>query len=218
MLFLQVLAALQFNLHLTEWNNTDENDIIVQHDCLRIDVWENIDNYEIISYCMSNWSSEWNIETDNSKRRFTFAELSKRNITSQQLYQWLAPMDLIEDYQYYLNQLLISNETSMSTYAYYNYTLPNFGLRCEYSFDEYNPFYLSLRQLIYEFYNTIEYKLNNEACYTHLECDLGFMSLCIGWTNICDGVVQCINGIDEEHCWQLEVNECKEDEFRCNNG
>lgn len=42
--------------------------------------------------------------------------------------------------------------------------------------------------------------------------------LCIGWINICDGVVQCIDAIDEEHCWQLEINECKEDEYRCSNG
>ncbi|CAF4587903.1 unnamed protein product, partial [Rotaria magnacalcarata] len=57
---------------------------------------------QIISYCMSELPSIFPIETNNQFPKFTFAELSKLNITSQQLYRWSAPIDIIEDYQYYL--------------------------------------------------------------------------------------------------------------------
>ncbi len=72
-------VPLQFNLHLTKWDNNIENDIVVQHDCLRVDVWENKeqDIYEILSYCMSEWPSKWNIQSNNSDQIFTFAELSQ---------------------------------------------------------------------------------------------------------------------------------------------
>ena len=58
----------------------------------------------------------------------------------------------------------------------------------------------------------------NQTCYIDLQCNFGKISLCIGWINICDGIIQCIDGIDEEYCWQLEINQCNENEYRCNNG
>jgi hypothetical protein len=45
------------------------------------------------------------------------------------------------------------------------------------------------------------------------------LSACLDWSEICDGKVDCLNdGIDEQHCWQLEINQCKDDEYRCING
>ncbi|CAF4170454.1 unnamed protein product, partial [Adineta steineri] len=36
---------------------------------------------------------------------------------------------------------------------------------------------------------------------------------------ICDGRTDCLNGgIDEMQCFNLEINECKENEYRCHNG
>jgi hypothetical protein len=43
-------------------------------------------------------------------------------------------------------------------------------------------------------------------------------SLCLDWSDICDRYVDCEYGVDEEHCWQLEMNECEDNEFRCENG
>jgi hypothetical protein len=41
----------------------------------------------------------------------------------------------------------------------------------------------------------------------------------LDWSEICDGFIHCLNGgIDEEHCWELEINECKENEYRCMDG
>lgn len=169
-LFLNLVIPLQFNLYLTEWNNNlNRNDIVLQHDCLRIDAWENKkDIYEIISYCISEWPSSWTIHANNFNQHFTFAELSQRNITSEHLYHWSAPIDLIENYQHYLDELLISNKILFSTYVYYNCTLPNFDSMCQYSFDEYESSYSSFQQIIYEFYTTVEYQSKNHTCYTHL--------------------------------------------------
>ncbi|CAF1604939.1 unnamed protein product, partial [Didymodactylos carnosus] len=57
-----------------------------------------------------------------------------------------------------------------------------------------------------------------QTCYQHLQCNLGDTLLCIGWENICDGIIQCIDGVDEEHCWQLKINQCTDNEYQCRNG
>ncbi|CAF1485362.1 unnamed protein product [Adineta steineri] len=212
-------SPFQINLDLTEQVNDNESNFVIQHDCLHIPAkFMDLDIREIISYCMSEWPSQWNIRTNNLDKIFTFANLSHLNITSQQLYLWSAPMDIIEKYQIYLNQLLTSNETALAMYLYYNCTLPRFGSMCQYSFDDYDPNHVSLYEFTYEWYLKVRYEKRNQSCYMHLQCSLGETPLCIEWYNICDGIIQCIDGVDEEHCWKLEVNDCKDDEYRCFNG
>ncbi|CAF0823055.1 unnamed protein product [Rotaria sp. Silwood1] len=63
---------------------------------------------------MSEWPSKWNIQKNNQDQNFTFAEFYKLNITSEQLYLWSAPMNVVERYQFYLNLLLTSNTLSSS--------------------------------------------------------------------------------------------------------
>ena len=53
-------------------------------------------------------------------------------------------------------------------------------------------------------------------CYTTLTCNSGL--LCLDWRDLCDGVQQCMGGLDEENCDILEANECDDDEYRCTNG
>ncbi|CAF2911760.1 unnamed protein product, partial [Rotaria sp. Silwood2] len=37
---------------------------------------------------------------------------------------------------------------------------------------------------------------------------------CLDWCEICDGKVDCIEeDIDEKDCDQLEINECKDNEY-----
>ena len=54
------------------------------------------------------------------------------------------------------------------------------------------------------------------VCNERVGCDSGV--LCLDWREICDGVQQCMSGVDEENCDLLEMNRCEQDEYRCMNG
>ncbi|CAF1018247.1 unnamed protein product [Adineta steineri] len=57
------------------------------------------------------------------------------------------------------------------------------------------------------------------TCYILLECVRGSSYICLDWREVCDGRVDCLNGgVDELQCFDLEINECDENEYRCHNG
>ncbi|UJR17508.1 hypothetical protein I4U23_004403 [Adineta vaga] len=208
--FHAILAIHHINLYHTNWTNENEIYSTLQHDCLYVSAINEmaISSYQTISYCLTEWSSKWNIVENNFDQKFTFAELYQQDITSEQLYFWSAPMKLIEDYQTYYEP------SSM----FYNCTLPKFGPQCQYSLDTYQSYHSSLSALVHEFYCT-EYKPPNRTCYIHLECDRSSTSICLSWYEICDSNLDCLNsGIDEEYCWQLKFHECNENEYQCRNG
>jgi hypothetical protein len=71
------------------------------------------------------------------------------------------------------------------------------------------------------FVYTFESKLRapNDAqvpCYNHLSFNSSFV--CLDWREICDSKIDCIDESDEINCWQLEINECSDNEYRCHNG
>ncbi|CAF2685168.1 unnamed protein product [Rotaria sp. Silwood2] len=98
-------------------------------------------------------------------------------------------------------------------------TFPRFDPMCQYEMNYYYPNQSSLYDIINEYYNSYPYNPTTLTCYIHLQCNRGPFSLCINWREICDGRVDSINGkFDEEHYWQLEINECHSNENRCTNG
>jgi low density lipoprotein-related protein 2 len=40
----------------------------------------------------------------------------------------------------------------------------------------------------------------------------------LDWREICDRKNDCLDGSDEQQCWQLEVNTCTDNEYQCHNG
>ncbi len=193
----------------------------IDHDCLHYFTPEVNAAYQFIQYCIrSPLDEEWFDDMDNNNR-YTFEDLRQKNITSDQLYNWSAPIDLIEYYQNYL-------ETNISTnnFVFYNCTYPWFGSRCDYSFDESRSDFGEQAQVLFEKHRHFHLNdLSIPPCYTHLQCDrVGDQGrtpgACLDWREVCDGKVDCIDGAqDEEPCWQLELNECDEKkEFRCHNG
>ncbi|CAF0809741.1 unnamed protein product [Adineta steineri] len=217
-----ILAVPQINLYYTDSINLhDDDDSGLQHNCLHtITLLEQSDtNHHIVSYCMNESSSKFNIELNHFSSKYTFDQLAKQNITSQQLYMWSAPIDIIEHYQFYLDQLLISNDQSMAREMFYNCTIPRFGPVCQYEYPYYHPNTSSLYEIINHFYSNYEYIPTTLTCYTHLKCDRGPHPACLDWTDICNGHIDCLDGdFDEQHCWQLEINECQDHEYRCSNG
>ncbi|CAF4377482.1 unnamed protein product, partial [Rotaria sp. Silwood2] len=129
-------------------------------------------------------------------------------------------MDVVERCQFYLNLLLTSNSSSsslMAIHIFYNCTSPRFGPLCQYSLNAYKSHHLTLHEMICEFY-LHEYEPTILTCYIHLQCDRGSTSVSLDWSEIYDGIIDCQNGVDEEDCWQVEINECKYNEDRCLNG
>ena len=61
--------------------------------------------------------------------------------------------------------------------------------------------------------------MTNLSCGTFLECNRGEPHFCLDWREVCNGQADCIDGeLDEALCLYLEINECGEEEYRCNNG
>ena len=165
-----ILCALKMNLDRTDWIG-----INYQHNCLHILASrEKATNpYQIISYCLSESPTEWKIEENHCDPKFTFAQLHQQHVTSEQLYRWSAPIDLIERYQLYLDQ-----SSLMSSQLFYNCTWPRFGPLCQYSLEINATDRSSLNEIIYEFYNQ-EYAPTTLTCYEHLGCDHGSTSICL---------------------------------------
>ncbi|CAF1200402.1 unnamed protein product [Adineta ricciae] len=217
----RILATPHFNLHHTDWTNEDEISETLQHDCLYVPAIaeKGIKSYQTISYCLTQWPSKWNVSGNVHGQNFTFAELYERDITSEQLYLWSGSIKLIEDYQNYRDQRSTNFQEIVSSYSiFYNCTMPNFGSQCQYSLETYQPYHQSLTDLVREFYR-MPYAPTSRTCYIHLECNRGSTSICLGWYEICDGIVDCFNDeIDEKYCWQMKLDVCQENEYRCKNG
>jgi len=211
-----IYSQIQINFHLTQWLKYNDN---IQHNCLYFSVpyTDNYDERHILSFCMSELPSKFNIKPNNDiDQIYTFNQLVEKNVTIEQLYQWSASIDLIEQYQVYLNdrKSLLGNET------FYNCTLPYFGPQCQYVFKDLNYSKLSLDKMIEDYYYLHEYEPMLFTCYEHLKCNRGPSSACLDWTEICDEKIDCLDGgLDEEHCWQLGiVNECDRNQYQCYNG
>ena len=212
-----ILATPQLNLYYTD--SIAINEQVVQHDCLRVSADKEATNdRQVVYYCMDEVlpTNNIDIEDSNLSKKFTFNDLSKQNITSEQLYRWSIPIDIIERYEIYLNNGL----RSIGNELIYNCTWPRFGPKCQYDLQYYYYSNLTLSEMISSFKLVYRHQPTSFTCYVHLKCDRGTTTtVCLDWTEICDGKIDCLNhGLDEQDCWKLEVNECENDEYRCWNG
>ena len=97
----------QLNLHFTinEVSEDKYNDRIrVGYNCFHVTSNMHYANLtrQISSYCMSESSFKFHIQIDSSLQTFSFADLEKMNITSDDLYFCSTPIDTIEKYKIYL--------------------------------------------------------------------------------------------------------------------
>ncbi len=55
------------------------------------------------------------------------------------------------------------------------------------------------------------------TCYVHLRCSSYSYLFCLDWREICDGKIDCIDAEDKHNCFELEMNQCSENEYQCRN-
>ncbi|CAF1304292.1 unnamed protein product, partial [Didymodactylos carnosus] len=148
--------------------------------------------------------------------KYTFSELLKLGIEPSTLLTWGISIEQANSYAVCINK---SSENDSKNQFICNCTNSSiFGKYCEYQFYTGTSF----KETIFQQFNHKE-KHPSESqyqekrtCYTSFECDSGLM--CLDWRQVCDGIQDCMRGVDEENCHKLEFNECDENEYRCSNG
>jgi hypothetical protein len=237
LLLMSIIAIETVTLHPFNMYYTHEVTEELQHDCLLYTVLDDIVLYEktllpqhqFILYCFRPMK-ETNTSQSNRMARelnnnasmsslLSFEQLKIKNITPMDLFAWSIPLDLIEHYAAYLINNADTNDESRS--LLYNCTPPWFGPVCQYTFDSNSSFSTIVRSVFTERFHLYTEPTNqNTSCYIHLPCEYrSWAPMCLDWREICDGKVDCIDsGIDEANCFDLEKNECEENEYRCQNG
>ena len=176
-------------------------------------------NYEqLIDYClrpahrkMTITNIEDHYETWTSQ--LNFHDLRAKNISSDQLLSWSAPVDLAEDYQIFL----IKPTNVSSKKVFYNCTSSWFGPLCQFSFrhSTTESFYAMVRLRFAA--KLPSWQSLSPTCYEHHSCRTT-SSICLDWRQICDNRKDCLDGSDESLCFSIETSICQKNEYRCRNG
>ena len=149
----------------------------------------------------------------------SFISLLSNNISvSTVLHQWKSSIDKVEQYSFYLEQQIRSEDDDKKYLCQCTHPR-SFGKKCAYLLPiDNSTFEATLTwEVRMRFLNQDQAQVHSDiVCYTTLKCNSGL--LCLDWRDICDGVQQCLFGYDEENCDRLEFHECEDDEYRCMNG
>lgn len=159
--------------------------------------------YQIISYCLRPFAEkEWEnsfIIQDNILSNLTFDELKTMNISGQDLISWSAPVDLVENYESYLNGFKPFGALD----RFYNCTPLWFGTFCQFTFNSNQLFTKIVKETftakhaarIYDYENPrirSNLDITNLTCYIHIKCNRGLLPMCLDWREVCDGRIDCL--------------------------
>ncbi|CAF0938005.1 unnamed protein product [Adineta steineri] len=228
LLYRIVECVLYFNLYNTYQSDNVNN---FEFDCLRHYRTDYITDgpdvgyqrFQMIEYCIRPIDANplildfINVRDEN----YTFGQLRDLGVTTGELISLSSTIDLAEKYQDFLDKKS-DNSSLSSKILYLKCEEPWFGSQCQYSFEFYesNEWLMILSKAFSakEEYGS-DKNIADRTCYTNIKCDRGGTLMCLDWREICNGRIDCLNGgVDEEECFQLEINECEENEYRCHHG
>ena len=191
--------------------NSEDRSSVQDYDCI---------DHQSTPYCR-RLSQPMPLQRENDSHRcyhngtsHSFRSLRSDGVTVHTvLRKWRSTLERVDRYAHYLRQPLDAKEGD--TQLCQCLDPQSFGKNCEYKL----PLGNTVSDVVKAKFSVTSGKLmyvGEIVCYSTLKCDFGL--LCLDWRDICDGVQQCMFGLDEENCDKLEFNECEEDEYRCMNG
>jgi hypothetical protein len=203
MIFLYILLIFT-TIDGNEWTFYSTNKIAGDHDCLF---------YDSRWFCRRPADGREVRNSSCNGKIQTMKELRENNISTDMLFEKLHPHDEIERYARFIHMASIGDLT-MENETLCNCFSNLFGIDCIYERPSQSMIESVLSQ---QFVSAQTRSMALINCFVDdIECHAGL--LCLEWRQICDGIVQCENGIDESQCSLLEFHECESDEYQCRNG
>ncbi len=144
---------------------------------------------------------DFNQSCHNGAIRWSFEELSLRNVSTADVLQWSSSMEQTDRYSKYLSN---SSLDLGDDYICNCTNLASFGKFCEYEFYYGSTSFDMAIEKLFEPLKKVETYFdsilfgsqlhNNRPCYTTWTCDSGLM--CLDWRHICDGKIDdCFKSI-----------------------
>ena len=208
LLFVEILICIHWIESSVYLYDTEDGHEIEYYDCFY---------YQPFRYCRRPGRSI-NLDRETTQlwrcyhhgTRHSFESLPSMNITiDRMITEWRSTLEMIDRYvqsnkdEKYLCQCI--DERSFGKFCEYRFAIGK-------TFDEAVEGQLNARRRYEE-----EIHFHQDIlCYETIDCHSGV--LCLDWRQICDGIQQCVLGIDEEHCHSLEYHQCQSNEYRCLNG
>ena len=209
--FFSFLDVVEHKIYLS---HTQDGTSIQYYDCILVDV---------LLYCRQPRHPIHLTRTHQSSTcaanggiTHTFQDLLAHNvIISTILHQWKSSIEQVERYARF-----ISNPSHDIDGFLCECLRPrSFGKFCEYVLPVGETFQQTIDwQVMRRVQNLLGVQVYGDiTCYEGVNCNSGL--LCLDWREICDGVQNCMLGLDEEQCDLLELNMCDDqNEYRCANG
>ena len=222
------IIVCQLNTYNTDRNIIKSNQY--QFDCLNYRIQSSKLVYQElsdvldmkISYCfrpLTNTDQLTDISMDSLSKKLSFEQIYMNDITVHDLFSWSIAIEVVERYQLYMNK-----PDAMLNEYFYNCTPPRFGLRCQYSFELSQA--LQFNEIVEaDFHSRTGYTKNSPknqtrmSCYVLIKCYRYGRPWCLDWREVCNGKIDCFDeALDEKFCFDMEVNQCHDDQYRCHDG
>lgn len=189
-----------------EWIFHSTNKVSGDHDCLF---------YDSRFYCRRPNDLVTSVSRSSvCKGNLTrMKDLKGKNVTTDMLFDWFHPHDNVERYARFLQNSFENNPISGEE-VLCNCSIDHLGVDCSYE----RAIESTLADvLVWQLSRPLERTMATIACFVDgIHCNTGL--ICMDWRQVCDGILQCEDGSDEETCYLLEFSQCSSNEFQCNNG